>query len=164
MEALAQPAIREYFRVPPGLDDVLPGWEAGRYLCMHVRRGDYVNVASHLVGDANFIALARRFSTLVDRVVVLSDSPLGSEFRQAISASFRHAQFLDQADVATAHRVMRKAGVLICSNSQFSLIDAALNPDALAIIPKQWFGGDDRAIEAPIHARCEFQILGAHAA
>lgn len=164
LEALAQPAIREHFKVPAGLEDVLSGWEAERYLCVHVRRGDYVNVASHLVGDAEFIAMARRFSRLVDGVVVLSDSPLGSEFRQAISASFKRAQFLDQADVATAHRVMRKAGVLICSNSQFSLIGAALNPDALAIIPKQWFAGDDRAIEAPIHARCEFQILGADAA
>lgn len=161
LEALAAPAVREYFRVPTDIGDVLPGWNAEKFLCIHVRRGDYVNVSSHLVSDDAFLALAGRFAGLIERVVVLSDSPLGEPFRAAMAARFPHTSFQDQMDVETAHRVMRNASALICSNSQFSLIAAALNPEALALIPKQWFGGSDRAIEAPLHARCDFQVLGA---
>ena len=54
---------------------------------------------------------------------------------------------------------MRSARILICSNSQFSLIAAALNPEALVLIPKHWFGDGDRHIEAPIHSRCLFEIM-----
>lgn len=161
LKALRQPEVREHFKVPVGLDDVLPDWGADKYLCIHVRRGDYVNVASHLVSDEEFIAQAGKFARLVDRVVVLSDSPLSETFRAAIAAQFAQARFLAQTDVESAHRVMRQASILICSNSQFSLIAAALNPQALALIPKRWFGDNDQAIEAPLHARCAFQILGA---
>lgn len=159
LEALAQPEVREHFKVAPGLDDVLPGWGSVKFLCIHIRRGDYVNVASHLVSDEEFLALASKVAGLLDRAIVLSDSPLSEPFRAAIAAQFSHVRILDQTDVETAHRIMRNASMLVCSNSQFSLIAAALNPQALALIPRQWFGGADRAIEAPLHARCAFQIL-----
>ena len=54
---------------------------------------------------------------------------------------------------------MRCARILICSNSTFSLTAAALNPNALVVVPKQWYGEKDREIEAPIHARCLFQMI-----
>lgn len=160
LAALAQPEVRERFAIPAGLNDVLPGWGDEKFLCIHVRRGDYVNVASHLVSDKEFIALAGKFAGLLTRVVVLSDSPLSDYFHKEITVLFARSLFLEQTDVETAHRIMRHADVMICSNSQFSLIAAALNPQALVLIPKQWFGGGDRAIEAPLHARCTFQILG----
>lgn len=159
LDALSDPLVRDRFKVSTDIEDVLTGWSAKKFLCLHVRRGDYVNVASHLVSDDAFISLADKFAGLIDRVVVLSDSPLGKTFREDIASRFPQARFLDQLDVEASHRIMRNAGVLICSNSQFSLIAAALNPQALALIPKQWFGGADRAIEEPLHARCAFQIL-----
>ena len=161
LEALADPAVREHFQIPSGIDDLLAGWSHKKFLCMHVRRGDYVNVASHLISDEAFISLADRFAGLVDSIVVLSDSPLGLSFRDAVTARFPEARFLDQLDVEAAHRIMRHASAMICSNSQFSLIAAALNPGALALIPKQWFAGSDRAIEEPLHARCSFQVFSA---
>jgi hypothetical protein len=54
---------------------------------------------------------------------------------------------------------MRGAAALVCSNSQFSLVAAMLNPSALVMIPKQWFEGGDRSIEAPLHAKSAFQIF-----
>jgi len=159
LQALSDPFIREYFNVSPNIEGVLPGWGDERFLCLHVRRGDYVNVASHLVHDDVFILLAQKFSGILDRVVVLSDSPIDECFRNGLQASFPYVSFQDQLDVEDTHRIMRKASVLICSNSQFSLIAAALNPQALALIPKQWFAGADRAIELPLHARCDYQVL-----
>lgn len=159
LKALSQPEIQNYFSIPAGVDDVLPLGYANGYLCMHVRRGDYVNVASHLVADSEFIHQARKFSGLIDNLVVLSDSPIDPDFRNALASHFKLVSFLDNTDVFSAHRIMRSARVLICSNSQFSLIAAVLNPTALVLIPKQWFGEGERHIEAPIHSRSSFQIM-----
>lgn len=159
LKALAQSEIQRFFEIPVGVGDVLSEKFADGFLCMHVRRGDYVNVASHQVPDGEFIELAKKFSGLVNYVVVISDSPISPGFRDAMSSCFKEVSFLDNTDAYTAHRIMRNARVLICSNSQFSLIAAALNPNALVLIPKQWFGDNDRHIEAPIHSRCLFQIM-----
>lgn len=159
LRALAQSEVQKRFAVPAGVSDILPGQFANGFLCIHVRRGDYVNVASHLVADDEFISLARKFSGLVKSVAVISDSPIGPDFRNAVSSYFEESSFLDNTDPYTAHRIMRSARVLICSNSQFSMIAAALNPNALVLIPKQWFGGKDREMEASIHSRCSFQIM-----
>jgi hypothetical protein len=129
------------------------------FLCVHVRRGDYVNVASHLVADNEFLGIVRKFSGLVSKAVVLSDSPIGPDFRGALASYFAEVSFLDDIDPDAAHRIMRGARILICSNSSFSLTAAALNPKALVVIPKQWMGGKHRQIEAPIQSRCLFQIL-----
>ena len=160
LKALSQPEVRKYFAIPEDVTDVLPVGESPDYLCIHVRRGDYVNVASHLVTDRQFIGLAAKFSGLVKHLVVVSDSPIGADFRQMISTGFEQAVFLDNIDAFASHRVMRSARILICSNSQFSLIAAMLNTRALVIVPKQWFGIKDRVLEKPINEACDFQVLG----
>ena len=76
MKALAQPEIQAIFTIPSEAKNNLPAWIDEKFLCIHIRRGDYVNVASHLLADEAFIALAKKFSGLVDRLVVLSDSPI----------------------------------------------------------------------------------------
>lgn len=159
LKALAQPEVQKFFEIPAGVSDILPGKYAEGFLCMHVRRGDYVNVASHLVADGEFINLAKNFSGLVNCAVVISDSPVGTDFRNAVASFFKEVSFLDNTDAYTAHRVMRNARILICSNSQFSLFAALLNPEALVLIPKQWYGVGDRHIEVPIHSCCSFEIM-----
>lgn len=160
MAALEKPMVRSRFQVPQGLEDLLTGGGAQPYLCVHVRRGDYVNVASHLVSDAEFIASAKRFAGLMDRVVILSDSDVPAGFVSALQMHFDQVIAQVGIDAFASHRIMRGARALVCSNSQFSLIAALLNPEAMVLVPKQWFNGRDREIEAPIHARCVFQLLG----
>jgi hypothetical protein len=159
LKALRQPEVQKCFEIPRGVEDILPSAVAHSYLCIHVRRGDYVNVASYLVPDRHFIELSAKFAGLVESIVVVSDSPLETNFRNSISSGFDQAVFLDNIDAFATHRVMRNARILICSNSQFSLIAAMLNSDALVIMPKQWFGDDNRALEEPISEACDFQIL-----
>jgi hypothetical protein len=158
LKALAQPNIQGLFKVPADLDDLMLGKFADSFLCIHVRRGDYVNVFSHLVADSELLGIARRFSGLVEQAVVLSDSPIESSFRSTVSSYFKEASFLDDIEPDAAHRIMRSARILICSNSSFSLTAGALNPNALVVIPKQWVEGS-RRIEAPIQSRCSFQII-----
>ncbi len=159
LNALKRPEVQERFALAGNTDGVLPPEFDAGYLCIHVRRGDYVNVASHLVSDREFIELAAKFAGLVKHLVVVSDSPIESAFRQSVSAGYERAMFLDNIDAFTSHRIMRNARILICSNSQFSLIAALLNPQALVALPKQWFGGKDRTIDVLIHEACGFQVL-----
>jgi hypothetical protein len=151
--------VQKRFELAGNADGVLPPEFAAGYLCIHVRRGDYVNVASHLISDREFFELAGKFVGLVKHLVVVSDSPIEGAFRQSISSGYEQTMFLDDTDAITSHRIMRYARILVCSNSQFSLIAALLNPRALVVLPKQWFGQNDRAIEAPIHEACGFQVL-----
>lgn len=159
LNALASSTVRSLFEISNDQSDILPANFREGYLCIHVRRGDYVNVASHVILDGEFENLAKKFSGLVRHVAVISDSPLSHSFRDTVSSIFRSVSFQDNTDAFTAHRIMRGSRILICSNSQFSLIAAALNPSALVLIPKQWFSGKDRNIEGPLHSRCSFQIL-----
>jgi hypothetical protein len=112
-----------------------------------------------LIAEDEFARLVRKFSDLVRAAVVISDSPIEAGLKASVSSRFENAAYLDRIDPFSAHRVMRCARVLICSNSTFSLTAAALNPKVLALIPRQWYGGADRDLEAAIHARCQFQIF-----
>ena len=159
LKALADPDIQKLFKEVADVRKVLPEDVSGNYLCIHIRRGDYVNVASHLISDGEFIGLVKKFSGLINNVVTLSDSPIEPGFRNAVSSYFKKALFLDNIDAYASHQIMRSARILVCSNSTFSLTAAALNPGALVVIPKQWYGGSGREIEASIHARCSFQIM-----
>ena len=160
LKALTNPDIQSIFKDAIDVGSILSKEVSDGFLCIHIRRGDYVNVASHLVSDGEFIGLVRKFSGLIDHAVILSDSPIEPHFRDTVSPYFETVLFLDSIDPYSSHRIMRCARVLICSNSTFSLTAGALNPNALVVIPKQWFGESNRELEEPIHARCLFQIMG----
>lgn len=162
MKALGMASIQKYFLQEESLEDILPQEFIPNYLCIHVRRGDYVNVASYLVDDEMFIELANKMAGLVSCVVIVSDSAITDSFRKAICNVYQKAIFLDEVDAVTAHRIMRNARILICSNSQFSLIAALLNKRALVFLPKKWFGDKYQELAAPINELCSFQILSSN--
>lgn len=159
LQALQRPEIQRHF-LPADISAFnIPIDISTPFLCLHVRRGDYVNVASHLVSDDEFLQLARKFSGLVQHAVLLSDSPFEDGFRNKMSQLFGSVSYLDNLDPYSSHWLMRKAQVLVCSNSTYSLTAAMLNTAGLIVMPKQWFGPDDHAIEVPIQALCNFQIM-----
>jgi len=129
------------------------------YLCIHIRRGDYVNVASHLISDELFTNLSIKFKHLISIAVVISDSVISNNVRNDISKYFKTTKFLDDIDVVQAHTIMRNARVLICSNSQFSLVSALLNQNGLVFIPKKWFGQNNKKMTEEMNKQCIFQIL-----
>lgn len=160
LKALSIPEVKARFGGPTNKVSIEGRDLPENFICIHIRRGDYVNVASHLISDAEFIGLMDKFSGLVKNAVFLSDSPINQIFRDQVDPLFQSALFLDNIDPYLSHQIMRQARMLICSNSTFSLTAALLNPKALIIVPKKWFSEKDREIEAPIHARSTFQIMG----
>jgi hypothetical protein len=157
VKALSKPEIAGLFKIP--YNHNCENFIKQNYLCVHIRRGDYLNVASHVISDSVFIKAIKPLRHLLDQIVVISDSNLEKNFKSQVSVMFKITSFMDNVDVATAHVLMRRSTILICSNSQFSLSAALLNPDKLIIIPKQWFGGKHKALEKVIEDECSFQIM-----
>lgn len=130
------------------------------YLCIHIRRGDYVNVASHLIDDMDFVNLAKSLSNFVTAVIVISDSEVSGLIKEGLSRLFRHCSFVVGGNVHSAHALIRQAKYLVCSNSQFSLSAALLNEVGQQVfVPTKWFGDVDANIQMPINALCRFQVL-----
>lgn len=159
LSALVDPGINKKFESEVMVESILKNINKDSYLCVHIRRGDYINVASHLIGDDDFLILIKKFSKLTNALVVLSDSVIQDEFRSQVKPLFENVLFLDEIDAYQSHQIMRCAQILVCSNSTFSLTAAALNSQAFVVLPKKWFGEKDQHIEVPIHNRCLFQLM-----
>lgn len=130
------------------------------FICIHMRRGDYLTVSSHIISDDEFLGIAKTFSNLVKTAVFISDSPIKSTFQKNIQEYFECAHFLDSIDPLHAHILMRKATILICSNSTFSLTAALLGENKIKIIPKTWFGKNNEVkLQNIIASIGDFQIL-----
>lgn len=130
------------------------------YLCIHIRRGDYVNVAEHLISDNDFINIAIKFSNVMSNLIVLSDSTFDIDLKKKITG-YKHIFFVDNSDPFTAHTIMRNANILVCSNSQFSLTAALLNDNGLIFLPKNWFGKNRKLNKqiSFISRSCNFELL-----
>jgi hypothetical protein len=129
------------------------------FLCMHIRRGDYINVASHLVDEEDFIKIASSFAMLVRRIIVVSDSAVGDRFLDKLKSLYSQVECYPGLDIVQTHSIMRLSSILVCSNSQFSFSAAILNEKCLRIVPKRWFGGKDAGLEDNIDEKCQFQIV-----
>jgi hypothetical protein len=158
--ALAKPMIRQKFQVKPeeATKFFVPEITT-RALCIHIRRGDYVNVASHLIADETFASIAKKFSAIANQAIILSDSPIDGELKAILGNHFPEIVFLDNIDPFSSHFIMRHAKILICSNSTFSLTAGLLNESGLVVIPKKWYGDNEKNIEKRIQEMCEFQII-----
>jgi hypothetical protein len=158
--ALAKPMIRQKFQVKPeeATKFFVPEITT-RALCIHIRRGDYVNVASHLIADETFASIAKKFSAIANQAIILSDSPIDGELKAILGNPFPEIVFLDNIDPFSSHFIMRHAKILICSNSTFSLTAGLLNESGLVVIPKKWYGDNEKNIEKRIQEMCEFQII-----
>jgi hypothetical protein len=164
LKALSTQKIKEKFRTGDFqgiIDRCLPREFEGQigYAAIHVRRGDYVNVASHVVGDQTIITVMDSVAKLIDKCVVISDSPIHSDVREAAQRKFKVVSFLDSPNFSEtdAHVVMQHAKFLVTSNSQYSLT-AALLGKGICLVPKVWFSGEPEFLQA-IDGLGEYQLL-----
>jgi hypothetical protein len=156
LSALQSKDVQQYFPITNLSTDGFD-FDGTNYVCAHIRRGDYLNVASHLISDEVFLESTHKFSSLCETLVVVSDSSISPSLKNNFCSQFKNCVFLDNIDAISTHCLMRKASVLICSNSQFSLTAAALNTTGLVLIPKNW--GDADGIAKTIGLFGHFQTL-----
>ena len=131
-----------------------------QYLCLHVRRGDYLNVASHVISNESLDNIASQFSSLVDSILILSDSPVDiNQFKSIVLKFENRIHIIDtDTDPVFSHSLMRNASILICSNSQFSL-SAGLLSRGLVVIPKTWHSPKFKRLNQKINEMTEFSIV-----
>ena len=130
------------------------------YLCVHIRRGDYLKVASHLVPEEYFLEPIGRTKSFLKTIVVISDSPVSENFKKFIGHDFKNIIIYDSGflDFAISHYLMTKASILICSNSQFSWTAGKL-ASGVVLIPTKWFGGQENSQEKLILGKSKFSIM-----
>jgi len=145
------------------------GIEAGQqYSVVHVRRGDYLRVASHIVSDSMWLGILEKVKSLTsDNLIISSDSKIPEKTKNEVKkiTSDKSMQIIylegDEIDECALHDLMRSANLLIASNSTFSFSAAILsNPETFCVIPSIFYGDQGlEEINRGIRAAGDFFIL-----
>lgn len=119
---------------------------------LHLRRGDFVTKGIRVIDYTEYIAVVLAIQSLykvVHRdlvVLIASDSPLDELEIDIFEQHNIEYKFLHGFTDFQTHILMQNCGVLIASNSSFSLSAAFLrNPGSMTIIPKHFYSGHDGA-------------------
>lgn len=99
------------------------------FACMHVRRGDYLNVASYLVPDEAFLRVSKKIRRFVKNLLVVSDSPLSKFMMDGLARQDINCISFIGGEPHFIHGLMRLSDIFIASNSQFSMTAAALKDE-----------------------------------
>ncbi len=127
---------------------------------VHLRRGDYLNVASHLVTDLDVVKITKKLSQIgVRRILFVSDGEVPLAIYREKVPEIKEWDVLVNADIYLTHAVMRRAPCLVISNSQFSLSAAILNKDAVCFMPKKWFSGKSAVLHHHLHSLSDWHMI-----
>ena len=112
--------------------------------CLHLRRGDYLNVAKHLLSEDSVLEISSKLPKLIENIIVLSDSDSSENkvFIDKLKTRFHKVYWMDNTHFFDAHQIMQASQFLICSNSQFSLTAAYLGGN-FSIIPQKFSSDED---------------------
>jgi len=98
------------------------------YGVIHLRRGDYLQVASKIVQESEVLKLLEKINRfLPQNLIVVSDSEITDQNLDRIKkvANVSNVEKIIGGDLHAVHGLMRQSKILIASNSTFS-ISAAL--------------------------------------
>jgi len=124
---------------------------------VHLRRGDYWNVATHLVSDSDVFPLLNKLVRVgIRRFLFASDDPVPLDFFKERVPGVSAWGEIPSEDKFLAHAVMRNAGCLVISNSQYSLSAAMLNGRSMVFMPRVWFGGGHAELNAEFPRFCDW--------
>ena len=130
------------------------------YACVHVRRGDYLNVASHVIQDAVYFKAIKRLCKIVKNVLIISDSEIAASLINMLRTLNCNVVTAVGGSPLLAHGLMRLSDVLVCSNSQLSYTAGALRDlDELTFYPSQHDGDLNSYTNKYLQSIQEFQLL-----
>jgi len=124
---------------------------------VHLRRGDYLNVATHLVSDSDVFPLLKKLARVgIRRFLFASDDPVQFDFFKECVPGVSAWGEIPSEDKFLAHAIMRNADCLVISNSQFSLSAAMLNGQGMVFMPRVWHEGGLAELHSEIHPYCDW--------
>ena len=118
------------------------------YAAVHVRRGDYVQVASKLIQFEEYFSLISSITKLFPfQVVVISDSEVSRENKDKLQHLLKDNKvtYLDspEMDSFKLHCLLREAEILITANSTYSFSAGLLGRQGQIVIsPMQFHSGE----------------------
>jgi hypothetical protein len=115
------------------------------YCVVHIRRGDYLNVATRVVSVDELTRLIKKIQHLLPNIILISsDSNLTSPEKEKLAEclpGFTYKYIGPSESPFLVHDLMRTSKVLIASNSTFSFSAGLLaNDDCLVFFPTKYFG------------------------
>ena len=133
------------------------------FACIHVRRGDYLRVASRTISFHETLRLSHDLRALLPRnVVFLSDDPFSADEVEAASKLLyeKTCTFLSGSDQHASHGILRMASILVTSNSTFSWSAGMLSmhPDVVIVSPQHFHGPGHRATNALFQSVSDWMI------
>jgi hypothetical protein len=110
-----------------------------QYIALHMRKGDFVNVATLVIPEDFYIKLLFSINLNNKNLIILSDSKLSTETYTILKAKFNNLKVYDDNKLTPfiSHVIMTNASYLICSNSQFSFSAGLLN-EGIVYYPSKW--------------------------
>jgi hypothetical protein len=148
------------------------GLETSFYGAIHVRKGDYLNVASKVLGVREVPGTLESIKyTLPQVLIFLSDGKFEFAERRIIEETLAHNStrrkilFYDEScqivDETLIHDLMRSANFLMTINSTFSFSAGLLNcePDSFVLFPTDFYGEAQSDISLLFRSRAKFGIL-----
>jgi hypothetical protein len=115
------------------------------YCVVHIRRGDYLNVATRVIAVDELTGLIQKIKNLLPKIILISsDSNLTSSEEEKLAEclpGFTYKYIGPSESPFLVHDLMRTSKVLIASNSTFSFSAGLLaNDDCLVFFPTKYFG------------------------
>jgi hypothetical protein len=134
------------------------------YCVVHIRRGDYLNVASKVITVDELTRLIQKIKHLLPRIILISsDSYLTLVEKEKLAEylpGFTYKYIEPSESPFLVHDLMRTSKVLIASNSTFSFSAGLLaNDDCLVFFPTKYFGEGLRSDSRAFAFRQPFEYL-----
>jgi hypothetical protein len=120
----------------------------GDYGVVHVRRGDYLQVASKIISFEMYLSLINKVRRIIpNNLVVISDSRVPDEFIIELQ-NLCHGKVvvLDDPNInpGLLHDIMRKSKLLIAGNSTFSFTAGLMaDDDCTVVVPMDFYNRED---------------------
>lgn len=128
-----------------------------QYGVIHLRRGDYLFVASHLITELQVIKLISKISDfLPEKVFIASDGEIDASLFDWFKVNKPNIQVIqteNEINPFVLHDLMRNSRLLVAANSTYSFSAALLSSEkTLSFIPQIFYKEDlERAKDSPIH-------------
>ena len=138
--------------------------DKGDFAVIHIRRGDYLNVASKVVLTEELINFINKIKKLLpENVLISSDSFLPSSEKALFSNTFAESNLIyidSQEDPVIVHHLMRSSTVLVASNSTFSFTAGLLaKSGCMVFFPTNYFGQNRESDSRSFVFRQPFEFL-----
>ena len=129
------------------------------FICLHIRRGDYLNVASYIIPDEKYFNVVQELSKHIKTILVVSDTPISESLKSMLDTLDVNIKYQIGGDIHIIHGIMRLSKILICSNSQFSMTAGFLRDNnLLTYIPSQYTSDNNSDIDKHILELQQFKF------